>query len=399
MLKKEHLAYRIRTPDIKPKLLDTTQPLLLELSSGLIDLYRSAAAVSMTRQALEELTAPFIRGCCDIKTASGLNKLLLDRCEFSTPEQVDYPAIRRECFLTSGKMLGKPDFQMVALQNIQGGFNLYGDLPEWENLTEFAPISAAELLNRYNLAQAQGLLFYAESLTLTIKENDPAKLRKFFKAVKFFRLLAHFSRPKKEVMQVEISGPYALFESTGKYALNLANILPAIVNLSEWKLTAKLKFKERKLTLNLSHKNALVSHYRDLAGFIPPEIRLYHKSFNDKQSVWQITGEAPFIDAGEQEIIFPDLSFISNTSGKIFHVELFHRWHASQLPRRIALLARRPELPLLLGIDRALARDDEAFEALFADAPQIKERCWLFRDFPGVSSTVNMLKKAEKLLS
>ncbi len=395
MLKKEHLAYRIRTQDIKPKLVDPAQPLLQELSSGLIALYRSAAAVSMSRQALEELTAPFIRGCGDIKTASGLNKLLLDRCEFSMPEQADYPAVRRECFLNSGKMLGKPDFSVAGLRALQNGINLYGDLPEWEHLTAFAPISATELLNRYNLAQAQGLLFYAKSLTLTIKESDPAKLRKFFKAVKFFRLLAQFFKPRKDVMQVEISGPYALFESTGKYALNLANILPAIVNLSEWKLTAELKFKDRLLTLNLSHKNALVSHYRDLAGFIPPEIRLYHKSFNDKQCVWQITGEAPFIDAGDQEIIFPDLSFISNDGGKIFHVELFHRWHASQLPRRIALLARRPDLPLLLGIDRALAKDDEAFEALFADAPQVKERCWLFRDFPGVTSTVNMLKKAD----
>ena len=38
------------------------------------------------------------------------------------------------------------------------------------------------------------------------------------------------------------------------------------------------------------------------------------------------------------------------------------------------------------------------FDQLFADAPEIKERCWLFRDFPGVTSTVNVLKRAEKSL-
>ena len=78
------------------------------------------------------------------------------------------------------------------------------------------------------------------------------------------------------------------------------------------------------------------------------------------------------------------------------HVELFHRWHAGQLTKRIALLAEKPDLPLLLGIDRALVKNEEEFDNLFADAPEVKEKCWLFRDFPGISTTVNALKRASK---
>ena len=60
------------------------------------------------------------------------------------------------------------------------------------------------------------------------------------------------------------------------------------------------------------------------------------------------------------------------------------------------MLKNQPHLPLLLGIDRSLVKDSEAFDALFADAPQVKEKCWLFRDFPGVGTTLNLLNKAQK---
>ncbi|MBR7120734.1 MAG: DUF790 family protein [Lentisphaeria bacterium] len=398
MLKKEHLLYRISAPDIKPKLIDPASPFLLDTAAGLIGIYSGAAEAAMPRRELEEMTSGFIRSNPDLKVASGLNKLLLDRCDFTAPAQLDYPDFRKECFLRAALLLGRREFQMEEIGKIPGNTDLYGDLPEWEKLTAFSPLSAENLLHRYNLALAQGLLFYATSLTVTLKSPDPAELRKFFKAVKFFRLLAHFSSAGKDLVKVEISGPYAIFGATGKYALNLANILPAIVKLNNWKLSAVLKFKERQLTMKLSDKNRLVSHYRELAGFIPPEIRLYHQSFNDKQQQWQIIGDAPFIDGGKQEIVFPDLSFISRESGNIFHVELFHRWHAAQLTRRIAMLTEHPELPLLLGIDRALVKDEAAFDSLFAHAPQIREKCWLFRDFPGVTATVNALKKAEKAL-
>ena len=91
-------------------------------------------------------------------------------------------------------------------------------------------------------------------------------------------------------------------------------------------------------------------------------------------------------------MIFPDLSFHS-TAGELIHAELFHRWHAGQLERRLTLLAENPDLPLILGIDRSLVKSEEEFEKLFESRPHIRRRCWLFRDFPGVATVVNLLKR------
>ncbi|MBQ9787619.1 MAG: DUF790 family protein [Lentisphaeria bacterium] len=400
MLRSEHLLYRISGDSVKPKLIDPESPFLLEIASELTGISLSALESGMNRQEYEEISASIIRGSADVKVASGLHKLLLDRMEFSTPAEADYPALRRESFSAAAKLLKSGNFTVESLQKcaVEKEIDLYGDLPDFEKVSAFKTITPTALLHRYNLAQAQGLLFYARQVEVLLNSPEPGDLRKLLKAIKFFRLLARITRIGRRNLSISLSGPYALFDSSTKYALQLANLLPAIVNLPNWELRALLKLKNRELKLKLSQKNQLVSHYRQLGAYIPEEIRLYHHSFNDKQSVWQIVGDTPFLDGGNQELIFPDLSFASQESGKVFHVELFHRWHAGELSRRIALLAEHPELPLLLGIDRSLAKSEEDFDRLFTDAPQVKERCWLFRDFPGVTSTVNLLKRAEKSL-
>ena len=401
MLRSEHLLYRFSGESVKPRFIDPQSPFLLETAAELIGVFTpSPDESSMTRQELDEITSSMIRGSADVKIASGLHKLLLDRCEFSSPAAIDYPQNRQLTFLRSAELIKSGSFTVTSLQQCSSvpGIDLYGDLPDFETLAAFKPITPTALLHRYNLAQAQGLLFFAKSAVLKLNAPDPGELRKLLKTVKFFRLLAKITKVDKKRLMIEFSGPYAIFDASTKYALQLANLLPAIVKLPQWELSADIKLKKRAGTMKLSHKNQLVSHYRQLSAYIPDEIRLFHHTFNDKQDLWQIIGDTPFIDGGNQELIFPDLSFRSNESGNILHAELFHRWHAGELPRRIKLLHENPDLPLLLGIDRALVKNEAEFDQLFADAPEIKERCWLFRDFPGVTSTVNVLKRAEKSL-
>ena len=52
---------------------------------------------------------------------------------------------------------------------------LYADLPGEQTLTTFQPPALAELLQRYELAQAQGMLYRAYNLVITAHRNDPAR--------------------------------------------------------------------------------------------------------------------------------------------------------------------------------------------------------------------------------
>ena len=116
---------------------------------------------------------------------------------------------------------------------------------------------------------------------------------------------------------------------------------------------------------------------------------MFHKLFKEKVQDWKITGGSPFIRAGGQELIFPDFSF-EGPKGVRAHLELFHKWHASQLPARLEFCARHPKLRLLLGVDRSLLSDASLKSALDSSA-YFAANGFLFRDFPGVETTRGVL--------
>ena len=391
MLKKEHICCKIASGRVKPQLTDTAAPSGLETASSLLAVYNEALTSGMTRSALEQLSGSVISASPDEKFASGLNKLLLDRTEFAPAAELDYPAYRKELFSRSAEL-----FKQGILSSPPSAEtpDIYGDLPAFEQVSAFEALAPEALLELYNLAQCQALLIYASHLELRLADPDVSALRKVMKAIKFFRLLAEFSKLKQNGIKISVSGPYALFGPSVKYAISLAALLQVMVNLKKWSLEAVITFRERELKLKLDEKLGLHSAQRSFSSFVPEEIRLYHRHFAEKSADWQIVGDTPFLDAGNQQIIFPDLSFASQESGKVIHLELFHRWHAGQLNSRLELLKQHPELPLILGIDRAIMTKAELDEKL-SNFPDIRKRCWLFSEFPGVENTLRVLKQTE----
>ena len=277
--------------------------------------------------------------------------------------------------------------------------DLYGDLPHSDILLKFKTLRPIDLLHRYNLAQAQYHMLFADSMTLTLKKVEPAELRKIFKYLKFFRLLARIEGEAKKALKITVDGPVSLFENTRKYGLQLSNFLPAFVDCANWSLEAKVdlpRFKNK--VLKLSHRDGLKSHYKNFSAYVPEEIRIFHKTFAEKGEEWKIVGETPFIEVGEegsQELIFPDLSF--SDGEKLVHLELFHRWHAGALRRRLEQLQDRDDLDLLIGIDRSLLRSED-FKAEVEGHTYFESRGFLFNDFPPISRLKTLLKNFEPSL-
>ena len=209
--------------------------------------------------------------------------------------------------------------------------------------------------------------------------------------MKFFRLLAEITAARPGGIRLQVSGPFALLVNSRKYALQQASFFPAVLKMKRFRLEAEIRLPGRTGKLELSEKQNLVSHYRELAAYVPEEIRIFHRVFRERCSSWAIVGETPFINTGG-EICFPDLSF-RRSDGRLCHLELFHRWHRGALPRRLAFLNEHPETPLILGIDRA-AVAEEGFAELRTAFPAAAERLFRFRDFPAVDTLVRTLDRA-----
>ncbi len=194
MLTGDLLMYRFTGGKFKIRFVDVNEPDLLLLSQCLIDCFSDASSKGMTRDQLEE-ELELYRRQKELKVVDGLIKLLMDRTEFASQQENDYPALREKVFLSSAELLsqcgGNLENYRASVACIAGEkTDLYGDLPGFETIEKFPPIKAEELLNRYNLALAQGMLFYARTLKIKVSDPEPAELRRMLKYLKFFRLLA-----------------------------------------------------------------------------------------------------------------------------------------------------------------------------------------------------------------
>ena len=402
MLTKDLLKFRRSGKGIKPQFIDTKENSLLELAAELMQVYNVAAENQQRRGEIAERVEPLLTGAQDQKFVRGLNKLILDRCEFSIHDDKDYAQLRHDTFALAAKLFNEaelPDDEalraaVTVADHELGEFvthGIYADLPDNERLTKFRSLFPQELLQRYNCSLVQSLLIYSERLELKVIEPEAAKLRKMFKYLKFFRLLAMVETiPRvKHGFKFTIDGPASLFENTRKYGLQLAIFFPAVCDLAKWHLKADIKLNNKDSRLNLNETAGLVSHYRNFSAYVPEEIVMFHRLFKQQVDDWQIVGDTPFIKPSGREVIFPDLSFQS-TTGKIIHLELFHRWHSGPLLQRLEQLAEKTELPLIIGVDRSLYNKPE-IKAQLNGNEIFEQRGFLFRDFPGVEKVRKLL--------
>ncbi len=401
MLTKDLLRFNSRQGRIFPRFLDVHNKLLLNLAEELTGLYDSGRGQS--REELAELAAPIINGHRSTLIAKGLNKLLLDRCDFQEPDG-ELEAFRQRVFETAAQRMREPELNNLRTFRQAVGENLgmepdplaerlHADLPIRQPLLAFRPMSGEKLLHRYNLAQAQGPLIWSDALTLRFKEPAIGKRRQFFRYLKFFRLLATVRQEGPGAFFIKLDGPLSLFDNARKYGLQLAMILPAICLLGQWRIEATVRIGNHPAArLELDETSGLKSHFSRTSAYVPDSFERFAEDFKKGVEAWNIQGSIPLLDLGGQELVVPDFTF-RHQSGQLVHLELFHRWHAGVLERRLPRLDddKGNKQPLAIGVDRALTRETRMARLLEGSA-WYQRHGFPFNEFPPLKRVVDCLE-------
>lgn len=436
MLNKNLLRYDIRNQKIFPRFLDTQNRVWQKISGELALIYENGSGHS--REELAELVQPILNNARSPLTAKGLNKLLLDRCVFQEANG-EFESFRMKVFTTAAQKfrqqqtggqqpsdlplsgtnnLKKPSdlplsgtnnlemFRQVVAQSLDMDPDsltkrLYGDLPNRQLLLSFKPISPEQLLHRYNMAQAQGLFFSADSLLIEMEEPAIGVRRKFFHHLNYFHILAHISQKRSGQFSIQVYGPLNLFTNNRKYGMQLARFIPSVCALKRWHIQANLVMDNAEhVTLELDHDTGLKSHFAQTSTYVPEEFERFaqqfeslKKSSNTKKTGqgtggWKIKNNTALLDMGGQEWIVPDFSF-RHDSGQVVHLELFHRWHATQLMRRLQNLQKQDK-PLALGVDRFLAKNVQT-KAILEQSEWYQQHGFTFNSFPPVKRILDCL--------
>ena len=410
MLTSDLISASLRKGVLRPGFIAPTQPDRLAFAEQLLLAYREAAAQQISAATLAETVDPLLDGAPDRRFAKALRKLLDDRSTFSSVAEMDFPALRAELFAASAALLQgeRPldrldDFQAALAEALPGHAllnprQIYADLPENDCLLQFDDLTAPQLLDRYNLALVQALLLSATHLDLTIADQEPPRLRRIFKYLRFFQLLATVETapgtPRADGaplrLHLVVDGPASILDQTRRYGLQLANFFPAVCTAAEWRLVAEVTWRDKPVTLDLDQESRLVCPYHNFAAYVPDEIKLFHRHFQESVPDWKIVGHTPFLRGPGREVIIPDLSF-EHADGSLVHLELFNRWHATGLPQRLAWLEKHPKHCIVLGVDRALVKKPELAETLDR-SPWFVRHGFLYRDYPTCDKTRRALE-------
>jgi predicted nuclease of restriction endonuclease-like RecB superfamily len=396
MLTRDLLRWRLSGEAVIPSLLRPT-PGQLELAERLIRFWNGA--IGSRRREIDEQLTIIMHQSRSLVVARGLSRMLEDAATFSEPEPV--AELRAQAFAISSRLMAQPlpdaDAHRAAVAQQLGvdaealKHRLYCDLPEAALLEASPVISPRVLLERYNLSLCQGLLLGARALTVRIQDVDTALARRVLKALRWRRLLALVRQGAARELVLEISGPASVLDGGSRYGLQLALFLPELAACAAWELTSAIELPRRqgRGTLTLGSQLGLVATSSFL-GYVPSELRAFTSGLEAKLSPWSCQ-EVELIPLHSGELVVPDLQLRNTQDGRSCPCELFHRFHADALARRLAQLAAG-ELPrLIIGVDRALSRS-KAMAGLL-EHPMFLRHGFSFSELPSPRALAERLRQ------
>ncbi len=405
MLTKDLLRYRNLSGYARPMFIAPDDRSLLELSGRMLEIYRNS--IDVPRSDLQDALQSVVNSHRDLKLSRGLLKLLDDRCKYSGSFDGEYPENRKRLFLAANAHLTAcaadlpaADFRTevfrLAGENLTHMYgNIYADLPDYERLLEVPDWTPEILLERYNIALAQSLVLYATSLTVTLEEADGPRMRRCFKYLKFFRLLADVSKSGSwhdsipSSVQLKIDGPASILDGGSKYGLQLASFLPAVFQLTHWKVSCELNLSGKKMKLNLTDSAHLNPRFGHFGIYVPEEVRMFAKLFQERCPEWILSSDCPFLKGKGQQFIFPDMLFTRGETS--ISLELFHKWHMRQLPERLDFLSEHGKDNLLIGVDRSILTTNPGLKRRVEEHALFGRRIFLFRNFPETGKVAKLL--------
>ncbi|HMV50408.1 MAG TPA: DUF790 family protein, partial [Blastocatellia bacterium] len=220
--------------------------------------------INARRAELNRALDDYVGTGTDYRILRGLIKLLMDACEFQTggaiePEQLrqalflkakaHHPvtaALREQLLAELAEELGEPPEALAG--------SLYADLTDNQRLIAFEEMTAEALIERYNLAQMQALLYRCVEMRLTVTPQEVAGYRQLFAAIKRYDLIHTIRGRADQGYEVVLSGPVSLFHRSQKYGIRMAVFLPALLECSGWRMRAEIETKRGKPFFELSRE-------------------------------------------------------------------------------------------------------------------------------------------------
>ena len=355
---------------IGPRTLDLDDPNYLRIAADLIGIVRAHAGCR--RAELEQALDNYVGTGTDYRILRGLIKLLLDQCVFEIASPLDPVAIRQTLFLKARAQhpvlvdsAQRPTVMASAAEALSCTpevvtDNLYADLPANHQLTHFEALTEEQLLERYNLAQAQALLYRCVEMQLSVEPQEPTSYRQLFDAIKAYRLIHTIKGNAAAGYEVRLSGPVSLFHRSQKYGIQMAVFLPALLECSGWRMRAEIATaKGKRAVFELKSEPSKLSAGELITDTAKQSLlEKFMAGWAKLASDWTLEPSQEVIDLGDGAFI-PDF-VLRRLAGKIVYLEILGFWTPRYLNDRLKEFAHAGFKDFILVVSEELRGSREA---------------------------------------
>ncbi|MFC5849637.1 DUF790 family protein [Deinococcus petrolearius] len=407
MLPTELLMFRVKAGVVEPRRLKPT-PGNLQLAQTLIQTFE--ANLGKRRMDLDEDLRTLEAGRPDFKVLRGLAHLLTNGSStfeagghvephlvrekvFELAQQHPPSRLRRELVLEQAARSLSSDVKLSA-EDVAA--SLYADLSDQQTLTAFDPPEPQALIQRWDLAQAQGVLYRAYGLILTARPNEPARYKQLLRYTRFFGLMLTVEGDPTYGFTLTLDGPTSLFGSTTRYGLALSKFLPALLHVTKWDLTATLKPrrdlawvdpKDEEWQFGLTSEDGYVSHYPEPKEHDSALESGFADRFAKLETPWRLEREVDLVPV-PGGVILPDFRVV-HEDGRSVLVEIVGYWRPEYLRKKFDLLRKSGRRDVIVCVSERLN-----LERAGVDPSDFDERLIWFK---GVLNPKEVLAVAERL--
>ncbi|PSB32008.1 DUF790 family protein [Chlorogloea sp. CCALA 695] len=370
MLPSELLTHRLNGETITPKRLRIDEQ-TLAVARELIDCF--LAARGGTQGQLDSQLQELEGDSPDYRFKRGLAHLLKSACEFEVVSPLEPPLLRERVFsLSALSVPSSPQscqtLDTLALQlsqelerevlpaHIREG--LYADLAENKVLMEFEEPTPEQLLHKYNLSQVQGVFYRASQLVLNAHRNVPGEYKLLFRYLKLFQLMAYIEGDADHGFTITIDGATSLFKPSTRYGLAIAKMIPALLHVTKWSLSATLQTRDfytnnwKTGKFSLDANCGLVSHYPPGKPYDSMLEEAFASRWESLKSDWVLEREVDLIPI-PGSVMIPDFRLV-HPDGRSLLLEIVGYWRPEYLQKKFSQVRRAERDDLILAISERL---------------------------------------------
>jgi predicted nuclease of restriction endonuclease-like RecB superfamily len=384
MLKSELIRPRIKIRDGQV----STRPIqanyrYLTVANELVKLFQ--AHVGRSRGQLTEALRDYEGDRLDYPVIRGLAAVLEARCTFGNDPPIR-PADLRATLFGQGPVTRQRDLfsqtsrkQVIAETVVTTGLteaeietSIFADLAEEQLLLATGdPIAPGDLIARYNLELARGLLYWAREMRIFVQDS----YKDVFKYIKLFKLMytvRHVGQAKG--YHITLHGPISPFvKSTMRYGLQFAKFLPALLLCDQWRMDADVlppgAPRSSPLRYTLDDRTDLRTHFKASGPFDSQLEADFAAEFEAKYSgakrKWVLAREDELIVVGDT-VMIPDFSLTHRKDGRRALLEIVGFWHPEYLRRKLAKVQEAGRQDLILLVYESVNVAEGTFEAASA---------------------------------